>query len=246
VGSDPNRGAGLRDQFLAVVYPADSARGATFSTSSRRDIERTYRAALRHSWHVRWLRFGVPIGIAAALLAVIIANYLPSLGAIRLPGEFGKLVIKGTKITMQQPKISGFTSDGRPYDFTAVSAAQDITKPDFLELQKIHARMQLADKSTVEITAPRGTYDLKAEILTLNDDVAFVSSTGYAARLTIAVIDTRKGDVVSEQPVWVKLLNGFLNAKRLDIVDNGDVLRFSGGVSMTLHPDKESDPVVQP
>jgi lipopolysaccharide export system protein LptC len=223
---------------LAVVYPADTASGAAFSTSSRRDIERTYRTALRHSRHVRWLRLGVPVGIAVALLAVIIADYLPPLGAIRLPGELGKLVVKGTKITMQQPKISGFTSDGRPYDFTALSAAQDITKPDFLELQKVHAKMQLADTSVAEITAPRGTYDLKTEILTLNDDVAFVTSTGYAARLTIAVIDTRKGDLVSEKPVWVKLLNGFLNAKRLDIVDNGDVLRFSGGVSMTLHPDK--------
>jgi lipopolysaccharide export system protein LptC len=222
---------------LAVVYPVDTARGATFSTSPRRDIERTYRAALRHSWHVRWLRLSMPAGIAIALLAVMIVDYLPPLGAIRLPGELGSLVVRGTKITMQQPKISGFTSDGRPYDFTALSAAQDITKPDFLELQKVHARIQLADSSVAEITAPRGTYDLKTEILTLNDDVAFVTSTGYAARLTIAVIDTRKGDLVSEKPVWVKLLNGFLNAKRLDIVDNGDVLRFSGGVSMTLHPD---------
>jgi len=230
----------VRDQFLAVVYPADTARGATFSTSSRRDIARTYRAALRHSWHVRWLRLSVPVGIAVALLAVVIADYLP-LGAIRLPGELGQLVIKGTKITMAQPKISGFTSDNRPYEFTATSAAQDITKPDFLELQKIHARMKLADTSLVEVTAPRGSYDLKAEILTLNDDVAMVSSTGYAARMTIAVIDTRKGDMVSDKPVWVKLLNGFLNAKRLDVVDNGDLLRFSGGVSMTLHPDKDTN-----
>ena len=37
----------------------------------------------------------------------------------------------------------------------------------------------------------------------------------------------RKGNVVSDQPVWVKMLNGFLNAKRLEIVDNGSVLRFT-------------------
>jgi lipopolysaccharide export system protein LptC len=170
---------------------------------------------------------------------------MPSLGNIRLPGELGKLVIKGTKITMQQPKISGFTSDARPYQFTADSAAQDITKPDILELQQIHARIEMADKSTVEMTAPRGTYDLKGEMLTLYDDIALVSSTGYAARLTEAVIDTRKGNVVSEKPVWVKLLNGFLNAKRLDVVDNGAVLRFSGGVSMTLHPDKDTEKATQ-
>jgi lipopolysaccharide export system protein LptC len=45
--------------------------------------------------------------------------------------------------------------------------------------------------------------------------------------------------VVSDQPVSVKMLQGFLNAQRLDIDENGSVLRFSG-VTMTLEPGKES------
>jgi lipopolysaccharide export system protein LptC len=231
---------------LTTAFPTDAVPATSFPTQARGNIERRYHRAVRHSWHVRWLRFGVPLGIIAALLAVVLANYLPPPGGIRLPGDLGKLVIKGTKITMQQPKISGFTSDGRPYEFTAVTAAQDITKPDVLELAQIHATMQLADKSTVEVTAPRGTYDLKGEILTLHDDIALVSSTGYAARLTEAVLDTRKGNVVSEKPVAVKLLNGFLNSKRMEVVNNGELLRFDGGVTMTLHPDKNSDKVAQP
>jgi len=231
---------------LATVYPADAAPAASFAPSSGGDIERTYRAALRHSRHVRRLRIILPVAIVVALLAVVVANYMPPLGEIRLPGELGKLVIKGTKITMQQPKIAGFTNDGRPYVLTANSAAQDINMPDHLELQQIHATVQMADKSTVEMTAPKGSYDVKAEMLTLKDDILLLSTTGYAARLTEAMIDTRKGDVVSDKPVWVKLLNGFLNAKRLDIVDNGDLLRFSGGVSMTLHPDKEPDKADRP
>jgi len=226
---------------LTTAYPAGDARGASFSAGSPRSTERTYRAALRHSRYVRWLRLGVPAGIAVALLAVIVANYLPSLDGIRLPGELGKLVIKGTKITMQQPKISGYTGDGRPYSFAANTAAQDINKPDLLELNQIHARMDMVDKSTVELTAPRGSYDLKGEILTLNDDIVVVSSTGYAARLLEAVVDTRSGNVVSEKPVHLKLLNGFLDAKRMDVVDNGEVIRFSNGVSMTLNPEKSAD-----
>jgi hypothetical protein len=35
------------------------------------------------------------------------------------------------------------------------------------------------------------------------------------------------------------MLNGSLNAQRLDIADNGSVLRF-GGVEMTLQPGKSS------
>jgi lipopolysaccharide export system protein LptC len=225
---------------VATAYPADAARDAVLPASARGDTKLVYRYALRHSRHVRWLRAGVLTCIAALLLALVAANYLPSLGEIRLPGELGKLVIKGTKITMQAPKLTGYTSDARPYEFTADAAAQDITTPDLVELEKIHAKMGMADKSTVEMTAPTGTYDMKGNTLTLNDDIAVASSTGYAARLTEAVVDMKTGDVVSDQPVKVKLLNGFLNGKRMKITEKGDVIHFEG-VAMTLLPDKNSD-----
>jgi lipopolysaccharide export system protein LptC len=224
---------------VTTAYPADAARDGAFV--SRGDTDPAYRAAVRHSRYVRWLRVIVLAGIAAVLIGVVAENYLPSVGEIRLPGELGKLVIKGTKITMQQPKLTGYTADSRPYEFTANTAAQDITKPDMVELQQLHARLQMEDKSTVEMTAPTGTYDMKAEKLVLDDDIALASSTGYAARLTEAVVDMHSGNVVSNKPVWVKLLNGFLNAKRMEITENGNVVHFDGGVSMTLHPDQDSD-----
>ena len=99
----------------------------------------------------------------------------------------------------------------------------------------------MEDKSTVEMTAPTGLYDMKADTLVLNEDIALASSTGYAARLNEAIVDMHSGNVVSNKPVWVKLLNGFLNAKRMEITDNGAVIRFDGGVSMELHPDQDTD-----
>lgn len=224
---------------MATVQAADAATDVAHSLASRGDVEQIYRAARRHSRYVRWLRRGVPAGIAAVLLMVILPNYMPPVGGFRLPGEIGKLVIHGTKITMQQPRIVGFTTDSRPYEFTANSAAQEITKPDFMELNQLQAKMQMQDQSTVNMTADSGTYDVKNETLTLNNNIHVVSSTGYEGRLSEAVIDMRRGNLVSEKPVWVKLLNGFLNAKRLQITDNGDLVRFDGGVAMTLHPDED-------
>jgi len=231
---------------LTTAYPADAAKGVAFSANSRGDIERNYRAALRHSRGVWWLRISVPVGIAIVLLGVVVANYMPPIGVFRLPGELGKLVINGTKITMQQPRLSGFTNDSRAYEFSADAAAQDITKPDFVELRDLHAKMEMEDKSTVNMAADTGSYDMKSELLTLNSNITLVSSTGYEGRLSEAVIDMKKGNVVSEKPVWIKLLNGFLNAKRLEVVDNGAVLRFDGGVAMTLQPDKDSAKASEP
>jgi lipopolysaccharide export system protein LptC len=90
------------------------------------------------------------------------------------------------------------------------------------------------------MSARTGLYNMKTEILKLNDDIVLTSSTGYEGYLSEAVIDVRKGNVVSEKPVAVKLLNGLLNAQRLEVVDNGDEIRFEGGVKMTLRPGDKS------
>jgi lipopolysaccharide export system protein LptC len=195
---------------------------------------------MRHSRHVHWLRIAVPAVIAAALLMVVAVNYMPAVGGFRLPGEIGKLVIKGTKVTMQQPRLTGFTADSRPYEFTADTAEQDITKPDLMELHQIKAKVDMQDKSTVNVTSNSGTYDMKAEKLTFHETVHLVSSTGYEVRLSQAVVDVHKGNVVSEKPVWVKLTNGTITAKRLEVIDGGDVIRFGGGVAMIVYPDQGS------
>ena len=41
-----------------------------------------------------------------------------------------------------------------------------------------------------------------------------------------------------ESPVEVKLPNGWLNANRLEVMENGAVVLFGGGVEMTLTPDQ--------
>ncbi len=192
---------------------------------------------MRHSRHVRWMRATLIVTVAAVLLGVVAENYFP-IGGLRLPGEVGKLVIKGTKITMQQPRLAGFTADARPYEFIANSAQQDITSPDIVNLQQIRAKMQMADKSIVHLWADSGIYNMKTDMLTLNDNIRLVSSTGYQARLRQAVLNMNKGDVESDTPVWVKLLDGDLNAKHLEITDKGEVLRFTD-VTMILQSGKQ-------
>ena len=61
----------------------------------------------------------------------------------RLPTAGGQLVISGTKITMESPKLTGFTKDSRAYELNARAAAQDITKPDIVELTDIRAKIEI-------------------------------------------------------------------------------------------------------
>jgi lipopolysaccharide export system protein LptC len=71
-------------------------------------------------------------------------------------------------------------------------------------------------------------------MLKLESNILLSSSTGYEGRLSEASVDIRNGNVVSNQPVELKMLQGTLNANRLEIKDSGDLVRFLGGVSMKM------------
>jgi lipopolysaccharide export system protein LptC len=180
----------------------------------------------------------VPTALAAALLLTVGANYMPTVGGLRLPGEIGKLVIKGTKVTMQAPRLTGYTADSRPYEFTANSAEQDITLPDLMALNQIHAKIELEDKSMVNLTANSGGYNMKTELLTLVDAIHVVSSNGYEARLSEATVDVHSGTIISEKPVWVKLTGAVVDGQKLEVRDSGNVIRFTGGVRMVVQSEQ--------
>jgi lipopolysaccharide export system protein LptC len=205
----------------------------SYWTTSRDESGRAFRAARRHSRWVRFLRVAIPATVVLGSTAITLITYYNPLRLLaKLP--IGNVVINGTKITMEAPRMSGFTRDGRAYVFNADAAAQDVTKPDTLELQNISGNIAMKDNSKVDITADGGVYDTKKEILKLQDNILVNSSTGYQARLSEATVDTKLGNVVSEHPVEVKLLQGMLNSNRLEITDNGELVRFDGGVDMVL------------
>jgi lipopolysaccharide export system protein LptC len=184
---------------------------------------------------VRLLRIGIPVGALVVVSVFALASWVSQLKMlIRLPGDLQGLVIQGSKITMQAPRISGYTTDGRPYQLSARAAAQDIANPNKVELQDLRAKVEMQDKTTIDMVAMLGVYETKSEMLVLRDSILLTASNGYEARLSEAVIDIRKGTIVSDKPVAVKMLEGTLNANRLQVLEAADLLRFDGGVSLTL------------
>src|SRR5262249_3251012 len=102
----------------------DSARA--YWTMSRDDTDRAFRAARQHSRLVRILRVAIPGAVTVAIVVISLATYLnPLRMLVRLPINIDNLVVSGTKVTMAQPHLSGFTSDARAYELIADSAAQD-------------------------------------------------------------------------------------------------------------------------
>ena len=74
----------------------------------------------------------------------------------------------------------------------------------------------------------------------LDHSILITSTNGYQGRLKEATVDIRKGDVDSDKPVEMKMLQGTLHANRLKITDSGDLIRFDRGVRMTLMLSKDA------
>lgn len=199
------------------------------------EFARRFSAAVRHSRLVGALRVGIPAiaGMAAlALLALWLNPFrAPASGPVR---NAQSTAISGSKIVMELPRLAGFTRDSRAYEFNARSAAQDVSAPNLVELTEIRGTLEMQDKTRVELVAPTGIFDSKGERLTLGKNIVIRSSAGHEGRLHDAVVDVRTGQIVSESAVEVRMLDGTLNANRLEMERNGEVIRFGGGVSMTL------------
>lgn len=202
---------------------------------SRGDSARAFRAARRHSRLVRIMRVAIPIAVVAGLAGISLVTYLNPLRMLtKLPIDISDLVVNGSKVTMEQPRLSGFTSDARAYELSADAAAQDFTRPDLVELRHLRAKVEMQDKTSIEMSAVTGLYDSKSETIKLERDIRLSSSNGYKGRLSKATVDIRKGNVSSDQPVELELLQGTLNANKLDITESGDLVRFHGGVTMIM------------
>lgn len=202
-------------------------------------MEARFKAAARHSRFVRVLRIAVPAIVLLSMAVIVgISIFNPFRILTKLPVDIGNLVVSGTKITMETPHLAGFSPDGRPYELWAKAATQDLTDPDNLELSILRAKVVMEDKSTLSLDARSGQFNSKTQLLHLTKDIFLQTTTGYEARLTEAIVDIAKGTVDSNKPVDVKLLNGTLLGQRMRITDNGEVVRFEGGVSMNLVMDQ--------
>ncbi len=227
---------------MTIASQIEGASTGAFLTTPRRDNRRAFRAAMRHSRLVRITRVGLPVLIVVSAAVFGAYRWFDPMNALaRLPVSVDAMVISGTKIIMQQPRLSGYTKDERAYTVVARTAAKELTNPDALELEDIRTTLMMPDGRPMEITARDGFYNGKTEMLRLKNNVV-VSSAEYEVTLQEALINIRAGTVVSEQPVVVNMLQGTISANRIEVSGSGEVVKFDGGVTLVIDREDKDAP----
>lgn len=195
-----------------------------------------FKAAGKHTARVRFLRRATLfIAVIAVALVLGVAFFDPFR---RLPKNIsiGQVSVNGTRVTVATPKISGYQTDGRPYEVKARSGAQDTTTPSILELSEVDANVGMMDESTVQVTAAHGVYDGTKQKMALQGNVRIWNEIGYDIRASAATIDFEGGVLASDEPVQVLLNGGTVSANQMDIRDNGHKVSFAGAVKSFIEP----------
>lgn len=203
----------------------------------RRGRGQAYVAASHHSGRVRFLRKAIPISAGVAVVAVLaVSLFNPFRGS---GVAMGPISLSGTKVTMEHPKLTGFRKDEKPYEVTAVTAAQDVRKPNIVELEQITARLGMEGDKAARLQAASGLYDMKGESLNLTGPINVKTDDGNAAVLKSAQIDFKGGAVVTRDPIRITLSDGgTVDAKTMDLRDNGKRITFEGEVRTVLYFDE--------
>ncbi len=209
-------------------------------TATERSTDAVFRRARRHSRRVRLLRVLIPAVLLLAIgVAVLAVLFNPLRFLSELPVNIAGLSISGTRMTMTEPQLSGFTRDKRRYELTANSAVQDLLNADIVNLDEPRASIEMSDRSTIKMQASSGTFDRKEGVLTLRRDIVLTSSAGYEIRLQEAIVDVRTGNIVSTQPVEMGSQHGTLRGNRLEVTKSGEIIRLDGDVILNFTPPPE-------
>lgn len=190
-------------------------------------------AALRHSRRVRIMKRLLPAISALVILGIVGATALQSL----VSGfDLGKIGLTGDgNIVMTNPQLSGHDGE-RSYQVSAARAVQNLFDPKVIRLEEITARIKLSADEWAAFTAVEGIYDSGAETLKLADGIEIEYSRGYQARLSGATIDLKNGAILSDDAIDITSRQGRFRAGKIDVSEDGQVLRFSNGISMVLKP----------
>jgi lipopolysaccharide export system protein LptC len=204
-----------------------------------------FRAAGRHTAQVRFLRRAILLVAVLGVSVIAIVAVFDPFRHLPKGVSIGGVGVKGTKVTMDSPKISGVQQGGGPYDIAAKTGIQDITTPSVIELLGVDAHVGMADATTTHVLSRHGVYDSKDDTMALDGDVTIANSSGYSFGLKSAMIDFKKGILASEERMRVDLKGGFVFSDAMTISNNGHAIAFRGHVASTFDPpEDDSDAAV--
>ncbi len=228
-----------------IESPVDMPMNMDGSISLADDRARVFRRARRHSVLVRVLKILFPalsLGVVALYIGLFfhVANLVPAVDKSLTPR------ILPENLTMKNPRYEGYAKDGGSYLVQADSASQSLAQTNLVSLSRISGLFVDGAKARTTLTAARGEFDTKTNILELFDSIDVASGNGLTAKLTRATFVAKEGIVTSGEPVAVDMPAGSIRSNRMTLRQKLKEATFVEAVIARLNasgaPPKARDP----
>ena len=216
---DANHPPALTGQSLPSVFGADrvQARGR----------------AERHTRLVRILKIALPVtALFVGSLYLFQARLQIKVGDVK--ASVGKITLSPSALTMENPRLEGFTKKKGAYVVNADKAEQDLKNTSLIRLHKIRAKLQLPSDGWANLTAARGLFDSTKEHLRLMGGITVDGSSGMKALMTSAAVDMKNQLIQSDSPVTVELAKSTIKAPHMTIMVDKRMVVFKGRVHVRL------------
>ncbi len=182
-----------------------------------------------------WTKWLLPIG--ALLLLGLVAAW-PEVNRSMNASRTAYRQVAGISLDtgrMLGARYHGLDAHGRPYMITADEARQ--AEPDRIDLVRPVADSLTQSGTWLLIRAPRGVYMPHEQILDLFDHVSLYRDDGTLMSGRTAVMDVRRGIVLSDDWVHAEGPFGVLDAQGELMSQHDGVVQFRGPARMILNDD---------
>lgn len=197
----------------------------------------------RHRPGQGYTRFVTVMKVALPLLAA---------GLVALLAVWSQLNLQETRFTlgvtelapdqieslnMVNARFDGIDEKNRPYSVTADLVTQQGESADVIALTGPKADITLESGAWIALTAARGEFQRKAELLQLAGDVSLFHDRGFEMRTASAQVDLAQGIASGDQPVVGQGPAGELQAEGFRVSDDGQRIRFDGHARLLILPE---------
>ncbi|MGA8169601.1 MAG: LPS export ABC transporter periplasmic protein LptC [Methylocystis sp.] len=200
--------------------------------------ENAFPAALRHTTRVARLRGFIIWGVGGIVIVVTVILGYQFLRFLPIDLRFAHIAMKGSRITIQSPKLVGYRPDGRPYELRAKVGIQDMSTPDLFELEELDVHLDSGPDQEVLLKAATGLYDSKKDRADLRGGVRIFDDKSYELLLQSAMMDFKASTLTSDKPGTLNLNGGKISGNSVELVQGERRMTFVGDVHSVLYGDE--------
>jgi len=217
----------------------DPTMGQRFTGRRRGASKGALRRASRYSRFVTIMKWLLPLGAVAIVVAVLAFTALYEADD-QLTLTFAKVERVNDDLRMVQPRFASTDADDNRFVVTAETALQSSKDPGKIRLETLQADIALDRQRWVSISALSGEFDSGSRMLRLNGNINLYSDQGYEFHTETALADVNKGTVTGDQEIKGLGPLGRVRADGFEVTGRGAVITFKGNVSLTINPEASS------